>query len=367
MEEAVITNMCLYPELIKNPKYKPNKKNGGKPPLLLDKRLEYVPRACGKCMECMKAKSREWQVRLLEHIKTNKNGKFITLTFSNEAIAYINNLIDEEEAQLLIDFKTEGYERDNRIATKAVRRFLERWRKKYKVSPMHWLITELGHQGTKNIHIHGIIWTDEPIEEVEKIWKSGEDGGGYVWLGNRQKNSDKLYNYVNEKTINYITKYVTKIDHENKYYKPKILTSKGIGKDYLKTFNSKINQFKEGNTKEYYITRTGHKLKLPMYLRNKLYNDEEKEKLWLEKLDKQVRWVNGTKIDIKDGEEDYYKYLKHVQQINKEIGYGDNSENWELKEYEKQRRNLLRQERINKTGLAVLTSKDRLPPESIND
>ena len=37
-----------------------------------------------------------------------------------------------------------GYEKDNNIATLSVRRFLERWRKEFKRSVRHWLITELG-------------------------------------------------------------------------------------------------------------------------------------------------------------------------------------------------------------------------------
>ena len=39
-----------------------------------------------KCMECRKQKAREWQIRMCEEIKENKNGKFITFTFSNESI-----------------------------------------------------------------------------------------------------------------------------------------------------------------------------------------------------------------------------------------------------------------------------------------
>jgi len=35
--------MCLYPKLIKNPKYKPNKKNGGIVPELKDIRVLAVP------------------------------------------------------------------------------------------------------------------------------------------------------------------------------------------------------------------------------------------------------------------------------------------------------------------------------------
>ena len=78
--------MCLYPKLIRNPKYKPNKKNGGHPPPVLDKRVLYVPIGCGKCIECMRQKAREWTVRLMEDIKEHTNGKMVTLTFSDKSI-----------------------------------------------------------------------------------------------------------------------------------------------------------------------------------------------------------------------------------------------------------------------------------------
>ena len=81
--------MCLYPTLIQNPKYKPNKKNGGHVPVVFDERVKLVPIGCQQCMECRRKKSKEWQVRMLEDIKTNKNGKMVTLTFSNESITKI--------------------------------------------------------------------------------------------------------------------------------------------------------------------------------------------------------------------------------------------------------------------------------------
>ena len=49
--------MCLYPRFMKNPKYKPNKKNGGNPPTITDKRVKYVPVGCGKCIECRNQKN----------------------------------------------------------------------------------------------------------------------------------------------------------------------------------------------------------------------------------------------------------------------------------------------------------------------
>ena len=65
--------MCLYPKLIKNPKYKANKKNGGIIPAVFDVRTKVVPIECGKCMECKKRKSREWQIRLLEDVRHEKS------------------------------------------------------------------------------------------------------------------------------------------------------------------------------------------------------------------------------------------------------------------------------------------------------
>jgi hypothetical protein len=186
--------MCLYPKLIKNRKYVSNKKNGGIIPAVFDKRVLLVPAGCGKCMECKKQKSREWQVRLHEEIRHTKNGKFVTLTFSNESIRDL-----AKEIQLT------GYNLDNEIATLAVRRFLERWRKKYKKSVKHWFVTELGGNGTENIHLHGIIWTNENAETINKIWKYG-----FTWIGDKNNGG-----YVNEKTINYIVKYVNKTDQKH--------------------------------------------------------------------------------------------------------------------------------------------------------
>ena len=47
--------MCYYSQLIKNPKYTANKKNGGVIPHMADKRVILVPIGCGDCKECRKA------------------------------------------------------------------------------------------------------------------------------------------------------------------------------------------------------------------------------------------------------------------------------------------------------------------------
>jgi len=324
--------MCLYPKLINNPKYRANKKNGGKIPVVKDIRVLYVPIGCGKCIECRKQKARQWQVRLQEDLRRNRNAHFVTYTFND----YELNKIEKEIKELT------GYNRDNEVCRIAIRRYTERWRKKYGKTLRHWLVTELGGTNTERVHIHGVVWTDQK-QDIETIWKYGK-----VWIGQ----------YVNEKTINYIVKYVNKIDVKHKEYQSKIFTSKGIGKNYVNREDKKRNVYKKGNTVETYRTRKGLEIGLPIYYRNKIYTEEEREKLWLEKLDKKERWVCGIKIDISKGDEEYYKVLDRMRKRNKRLGYGNNEKNWEKKKYENQRRNIKRLERIKKLyGMPTLKNK----------
>lgn len=314
--------MCLYPKLVINKKYTVTKKNNGNVPELTDPRIAYIPVPCGRCIECMRKKKREWQVRLLEEIKVNKEAIFVTLTFSEESLEKLGKEIQTENE----------YIKNNEIATLAVRRFLERYRKKYKKSIRHWLITELGQTKTERIHLHGILFKKIEKEELDKMWQYG-----MTWIGT----------YVNERTVNYIVKYVNKQDQIHKNYMPKILCSAGIGSNYLKTYNATKNKFNEnGKTREYYVTRQGYKLNLPSYYRKKIYSDEEREKLWIRRLDEGVRWIMGEKLDAYD-EEQIKQTLEYYRRINKELGYNDDSKNWDEQEYKNRINRLKYLKKIN--------------------
>lgn len=326
--------MCLFPKLVKNPKYRVNKKNGGQVPPMKDPRVAYVPIGCGYCFECKKQKANEWRIRLMEEIKTQKHAKFITLTFSSEAFEYISSQVKEKS----------GYALDNAVATYGVRHFLERWRRRYKKSVKHWLITELGGKGTENVHLHGIIFTDSAAE-VERIWNNGKIPYGFVWTG-KKKGSGKI-NYVTDRTINYMVKYVTKTDIIHPAYKPKILCSKGIGAGYRKSLTFKKHKYdKDGETDEIYRTKRGLKLALPIYYRNSAFTEEEREKLWIEKLDKGIRWIGGDKVDAND-EESIRELLIYHQRRNAEMGYGS-PKTWAAREYEEERRKVMHAKRIQK-------------------
>lgn len=321
--------MCLFPRLIRNAKYTANKKNGGVIPAVYDTRALYVPKICGNCIECRKQKARDWSIRLTEENRDKTNGKFVTFTFRNDTIRKLSE-----------DIKLTGYDLDNAICSKAVRLFTENWRKKYGKTIRHWLITELGHKGTENVHLHGIVWTDESIEKINDKWIYG-----YMYP---RTTEDIKKNYVGDKTIQYITKYVTKIDKIHSQYKPAIFSSKGLGKNYTDSIRALGNRYKGEDTDQTYRTTTGHKINLPKYYKNKLYSDDQKEKLWLNLLDKEERFIMGEKIDISNGEEDYYKTLEHYQKHNNKLGYGNDNlkNNWNKRAYENERRIMMQRIRI---------------------
>ncbi len=299
--------MCLYSKLMINKKYIGTLSNGFNPPGLTDERVKYVPVKCGRCAECRKARGMEWKIRLAEEIKRNdgERWQFVTFTYSEKAL----NVLERKH-------KTKNA---NEIATKSVRYFLERWRKKYGKSVRHWFITEIGGRGTERLHLHGILKTDCTEEEIAERWQYG-----IVRVGGYDKLTGKYQNYVNERTINYIAKYITKVDTNRPDYIPKVLCSKGIGKGYELTTNASRNEFRGSETKDNYVLGNGQKVNLPIYYRNKLYTEEEREKLWISKLEKEERYIMGDRYPIKNlrDEEVFMRALKNAREKNIRMGYG---------------------------------------------
>lgn len=297
--------MCLYPKLIKNRKYLPNKKNGGVRPMPKDQRTLYVPVGCGFCIECRKQKANAWRIRLEQELRRHKYAYFVTLTINNETF-------DKVHKELNIHA-------DNAIATILVRRFLERWRKKYKHSVTHWLITELGEEKDR-LHLHGFIFAEEDVKfSIENIWKYG-----IVYIGD----------YCTSRTINYCVKYVLKQSDKHKDYMPVILCSKGIGSNYIDA-NRQNHKYDGEDTNEAYSLQNGYKVNLPIYYRNHFYTDEQKEQLWINKLNKQTIYVRGIPIYVGDavGLQKYEKVLTYQQEVNEKLGFGNGSTEWNKKDY----------------------------------
>lgn len=305
--------MCLYPTFIKNPKYKPNKKNKGKPPICWDRRLYYIPAKCGCCIECRKEKQREWRVRLEEELRSNY-GYFITLTISPEGIKEI-----EEHTNLNWELNP------NEIATKALRLFLERARKDTGKSIRHWCVTELGEKGDR-IHLHGIFFGQKSAELIKKHWKYG-----FSFIGQ----------YCNSRSVNYMTKYMLKVDVKHPTFKQIVLASPGIGAGYMDRLDY---LWQKQNYKKIevatYTFRNGTKMAMPKYYKNKIFTDKEREKMWINNLNRGLLWIFGEKVKAND-----WKTIDNLREYWQKYGrevMGDDPIAWnamkERRKEEKQRK-----------------------------
>lgn len=262
--------MCLYVTIQLNKRYLPTKKNKGIIPQMKDERMKYIPAKCGKCAECRKEKANMWRVRLSEELRHNF-GYFMTLTFSNDGFKDLC-----ENLGLPLNSN------ENTVATIGIRRFLERVRKHTGKSIKHWFVTELGEEKDR-LHLHGVLFNQKAVEYCRKYWKYG-----HVFVGS----------YCNERTINYITKYMLKYDVKHKHYTQIVLASKGIGNQYFERLDAQIERENALTRKGYvpvYRFRNRTKMAMPKYYKDKLFTDEEREQIWMGILDEGRTYVHGEK------------------------------------------------------------------------
>ena len=328
--------MCLYPTYVKNPKYKPNKKNNGRPPICKDRRLFYIPVKCGCCIECRKEKQREWRVRLEEELRS-KFGYFTTLTISPEGI---------KEIEKKTSLKWE--ENPNEIATKALRLFLERVRKETGKSIKHWCVTELGEEKNR-IHLHGIFFGQKSAQLIKKHWKYG-----FVFIGG----------YCNSKSVNYMTKYMLKVDIKHPEFKQIVLASSGIGSGYMDRLDY---LWQKQNYKRIevatYTFRNGTKMAMPKYYKNKIFTEKEREIMWINNLNRGLLWIYGEKVKADD-----WKTIDNLREYWQKYGrevMGDNPIAWnamkERRKEEKQRKAIAEAKKLAEKFSTQTLNKENLP------
>lgn len=177
---------------------------------------------CGKCEECKYEHANEWATRATLETKTQKEGIFITLTYSPENLP-----------------------KDRSIHKEHLQKWWKRLRKHYKGHKIKYLAC--GEYGSKNKrpHYHALIWGLPKIEDLkehietdignmlytskimEKIW-----GYGFIIIGRATYQSAcYVARYTTKKQSNY-----NKLGKEQEF----ITMSNGIGKQYFIENQQKI-------------------------------------------------------------------------------------------------------------------------------
>ncbi|WP_290535085.1 hypothetical protein [Alistipes sp.] len=212
---------------------------------------------CGYCFSCQKSQNNQYKIRLLYEVRKYMPGTclFITLTFDDEN---------------LTRFK------DN--PNKAVRLFLDRMRKYFGRSVRHWIIGEFGTLRGRP-HYHGILF-DCPDELCDPRYLNVDQPGHHSMIGGFWQYGFVFVGYVSDATCGYITKYLTKsINGKNR--RPRVITSKGIGDNYLLSEDARLH--KQGLNYQPFMHINGFTQALPRYLFNKIFTDFDKSNMVLDR------------------------------------------------------------------------------------
>ena len=113
------------------------------------------------------------------------------------------------------------------------------------------------------------------------------------------------------------------------------------GKKWIKGVDAKRAKYVPHGTLEEYRGVDGIKKGLPIYYRNLIYTEEEREKLWIEKLNKGERWIGGSCIRRKNyySDEEFEKAcITTLEERRREARRRENEEvnDFDKKQYRKQ-------------------------------
>ena len=149
-----------------------------------------------------------------------------------------------------------------------------------------------------------------------------------------------------------------KVDIKHKTFKQIVLASKGIGSGYFDRLDylwQKQNYSKiEVAT---YTFRNGTKMAMPKYYKNKLFTDKERERMWINNLNRGLLWIYGEKVKAND-----WKTIDNLRRYWQEYGrnvMGDDPIAWdamkERRKEEKQRKAIAEAKKLaEKFGTEIL-------------
>lgn len=245
--------MCLKPRVIVNRHYLKISKSLDMAESLFGSAPDfYIKVDCGNCIECQRKRANGWRTRLLDeynyHIKYFPKGSvsFCTLTVSPQ---YYSEFVKDPGV--------------------FVRRFLERYRKRYGVSFKHFITSEYGEKrGRLHLHMIGFRMLCD-IRELRDLWHYGRVD---------------IQTLKGPQGITYVSGYITKVvkgDHLSGQLQPyfidpdkktKVWVSPALGLSYCMD-NDKRQWHTSGRSLRFVRVRdNGSPYALPRYYLDKLFS-----------------------------------------------------------------------------------------------
>jgi hypothetical protein len=196
----------------------------------------YVLLPCGKCMNCLENRRREWAFRMSQELRDCVGSCFVTLTYSEENL--------------------EGFS----LKIRDVQLFMKKFRKMFKQKIKYYAVGEYGSKSFRP-HYHFIGFnTGLDLNEVNlKVLKAWNKG--IVHVGD-----------VSPGSILYVAKYLIQNDVNFDgldIQKPFSLMSKNLGFGYIKKMENWHNESLERN---FVTVDGGVKLPMPRYYKSRIYS-----------------------------------------------------------------------------------------------
>ena len=88
---------------------------------------------------------------------------------------------------------------------------------------------------------------------------------------------------------------------------------------------------------------------LPKYYRQKIYNDDQREQLWINKINNPTKWVLGQQVDTNKTMKNYIELIKAARIKNQKLNYGSSKINVDKQQQENKRRTQLLKIRTDNT------------------
>lgn len=271
-------------------------------PFIVEQKTERpIPVPCGKCVECLKRRTSGWSFRLMQEEKKAHSAFFLTLTYDTKYVPITPNgfmNLDKRDVQL----------------------FMKRLRKAHPKNHPKIKYYAAGEYGTKSFrpHYHLIIFNAD-LSLFASAWDKGQIH----------------YGTVTGASVGYTLKYLSKPKripvHRNDDRLPEFsLMSKGLGASYL-TDQMVSWHHSDLDNRMYVQLDDGQKVSMPRYFKDRIYNDQQRERVGffsrfkaLQKSDEteqQLREIHGT---------DYYKVLVEIDKAKYEKMYRESLKNRSL-------------------------------------
>lgn len=219
---------------------------------------------CGKCAACLSNQRSDWTFRLKEELKKAKSAYFITLTYNEDHVPYVNN----ETATLR--------KRDLQLFIKRLRRFHDMEVEKYQkyvngryveFKPPILRYYAIGEYGPETLrpHYHGLFFniSEDAVSHLDEIWNLG-----FIKVGD-----------VNTASIHYVTKYVInrKQDIEGVERPFSIMSRRpGIGFGYIN--NDNVRYHRQSKGQKFQVTNEGGIVqRMPRYYKQFIFTKNEME------------------------------------------------------------------------------------------